>query len=342
MKHLCISAVTALMAAGFTGCGELDVPTTGYFGRVDTSACVPTVCPATGNPFAEAKAWQIANPCQPLPDDLACRLRSAYDGEDWPDKVEQAIENASIEAGGFTDLQKEALRCLAYMPGVNQFAIGRPNTRAPEGLTLNIPLKIKGGNRLAAQTYIDRIGPYLGQIWDLGPKYVLKTTLQYDIEITTHAESYAGFTFMYGPKLTVRLDRSTTGPNSDACTDFYLNTRVDSNFVMNMEQMQISEKDRLTPEQARDKVLARYPDCRDIGDSETPLYINNFHLEYLVEVGCTSHCGDPGWPFTARVHAYTGDVRDLSEECCVDCWNIDAMTGQQQDAAQPDSDSPAA
>ncbi len=345
MKHLFSISLAALLVAGFAGCGDVDVPATGYFGRVDTSGCVPTVCPITGDPIAEMKAWQVGHPCEPMPDELACRVRSVQDGMDWPDKVEEAIENASIEAEGFTDRQKEALRCLAYMPGVVQFAIGRSGNKSPGQLTLNMPVTLPNENGLtaqelinrhAAQQYIDRFGPYLGQIWNLNPLLSLASTVSGDIIITTRAEAYDGIPFRYPLDMEIRLDRYRQAPTWGGCPDLYLNTFIESQIPATA--IETTDEGRLTPAQALQHVLSNNPDCASLSpaESETTLVVWNSQLHYRLFVGCMSHCGDYGWPFEAIVNAYTGNVVALTEECCVDCWDMDAMA-----SAQPDSGAPA-
>lgn len=332
--------ITILMIGGTTGCEDADVPTTGYFGRVGTSGCVPTVCQVSGDPLSERKAWHVAHPCEPMPDELACRVRTVLDGEDWPDKVEEAIETASAEDESLTDLQKEALRCLAFMPGVNQFAIGRIRDGSPRQISLNMPVVLQGGNRLAAQEYIDRFGPYLGQIWNLNRKLSLQTTVSGDIIITTSVNAYDGIELRYPQSMEIRLDRFQQAPTWEGCPNLYTNTVIDSQIVSGT--IKTGEGGRLTPEQATRHVIESHPDCVELQESDPTLVIWNSRLYYMLTVGCKSHCGDPGWPFEAVIDAYTGVVVDFSEECCVDCWEEDAKAFPEQDAAQPEDDIPTA
>ena len=336
-----LAAGTALAFLGCPGTGEstgspdaVDAPDTpvvpahAFLRAPDTSACQAHVCEVGGDPVSEYKAWNLAHKaCEAAPPDLLCRMKSQYQGTDWPDQADAAIEAASGAAGGFTDAQKAALRCLATMEPSQGFNVRAEvaGSGSPSSLQLGLVLDLPGDADAVADAFLARLGPYVGAAYDVTP----------DFDLETKVTSYSGYEGSSGGVNIRVIARTFKGiPLRDndffeanlmpvTCPGRYrLDDWTNGFFDRRLRDVNIAQEGRVSLDTAVGNALAACgATCWALADAHAATWLTWEGLRFEFQIGCPSHCeAYPDWRCTYTVDAFTGAVLGGQEDCCVDCF----------------------
>jgi hypothetical protein len=345
-----LAAGTALAFLGCPGTGEstgapdaVDAPDTAavpshaFLIVPDTSACQAHVCEVGGDPYSEYKAWNLAHgACEAAPLDLLCRVKSQNQGTDWPAQADARIEAASVAAGGFTDTQKAALRCLAFLEPSQGFNVRAEVAGAgsPSSLQLGLVLDLPGDADAVADAFLARLGPYVGAAYGVTADFDLETKVTTDsgypwasggVNIRVIARTYKGIPLRNNDFFEATLMPvfgNSIAPDQPCPGRYRLGDWTNGFFDRRLRDVNVAQEGRVSLDTAVGNALAACgATCWALADARAATWLSAQGLQFEFQVGCPSHCQEfPDWHCTYTVDAFTGAVLGGQEDCCVDCF----------------------
>lgn len=274
--------------------------------------------------------------CELPPQETGCKLKSLWLGKSWPSKAEIQIIEASEKAGGFTEEQKTALRCLAYLEPSGEFKVSTWDmpTGTPQRIQLQLSLKLPEEPEKALESFLSEYGDLIGEAYHITSDYAFETKtfiasgygMSGGISVYMIAKTYKGF-----PVRNVRLNfdlipATDEDPNTGqhiTCKNKYDLAYIDGEFDRGIESLDLDDENMISAETAIEKALEKCgSDCGKLPAEENPfLYIKFNKVMWETRVGCPSGCKSyPSWTCTYQINAHTGIVESGGIDCCVDCW----------------------
>jgi len=326
------------------GCSQAGVDTeAGWFtGSADdeavSSECAPTVCSSEGMSPAEAQEELVnfyeANPtCTEIPTETLCRNKSIESGEDWADKVEEQIQAAAEQSGGFLDDQIRALRCLAFMEPSDAMQVtpGAPDAKVPSQITIGLEMPAPAEGTSLPDEFLGQFGVLVGTILHVTDDYEFEPLDEPDDNLVLHfiVSSYKGIATDPASQLRIDVDLGPvtwqTGAASEACPGRWVFSSFSSTLSRHIETLETDPAMLISGEEAVAAALAAcgsgcsYPADYPGIESGPDLLISTHNVLWRVTLRCPDGgCCEPGAICVYRIEAQTDEILS-SEHECIEC-----------------------